>query len=112
METAVIKLLLIIVACEAIVNLIFNGTVLQPLRAWLIRHTTFLQVQDDHLLSCKLCTSFWVGVIGVICFVFFDLATVKMPVLSLVLSRLSNHLHLVFSLLRDIQLDRRVRRNK
>ena len=112
MEIVVIRLLLIIITCEAIVNLIFNGSVLQPLREWLIKRTSVLSVRGDHLLSCKLCTSFWVGTLGVIFFMFFDIIFVKVIVLSLVIHRLSNHFHLIFSLLRDVQLDIRVRRNK
>lgn len=112
METVAIKLLLIIVACEAAVNLIFNGAVLQPLREQIIKYTSFLLIRGNHLLSCKLCTSFWVGTLGTICFLCFDLMAIKVAVLSLAIHRLSNHFHLAFSLLRDVQLDIRVRRNK
>lgn len=111
-STTDIDIIIMLVVCEAIVNLIFTGTILQPLREFLIRWTPFLTVRGDHLLSCKLCTSFWVGILCAVVYLYLYLLPVRLVVLGLFLHRMSNHLHLVFSLLRDIQLDRRIERGR
>lgn len=101
-----------VIFAEAVVNLIFNGTVLQPLRESVIRSTPFLLVREEHLLSCKLCTSFWVGLLtATVITTMMGFTVVRIIVLGVVLHRLSNHFHLVFSVLRDVQFDIRVNRS-
>lgn len=101
-----------VIFAEAVVNLIFNGTVLQPLRESVIRSTPFLSVREEHLLSCKLCTSFWVGLLtATVITTMMGYIVVRIIVLGVVLHRLSNHFHLVFSVLRDVQFDIRVNRS-
>jgi hypothetical protein len=97
-----------VVACEALVQWWFNAAPIQPLRRFLVRMTPFLysEEQDTHLFDCRYCTSVWAAMVVVLVFsrgwhlVLFFLA----------IHRLSNFLHLCFSLLRDKQLDLRVAR--
>jgi hypothetical protein len=104
-----------IVATEALVNLWFRAAPLQGLRRWLVRLTPFLysKEQDTHLFNCPYCLSFWVASALVL---LYSLASCRgfvfLFAVVLSLHRLSNFLHLVFSLLRDKQLDLRVARNK
>ena len=107
-----LNILIGVVLCEAIVNLIFNGTVLQPLRELAIRYTPFLSVRGEHLLTCKLCTSLWVGWLTVAILQFIHIQIIWWIVLGVVIHRLSNWAHLCFSLMRDKQFDIRVNRNK
>ena len=103
---------LMVIVCEAVVNIIFTGTILQPIRETIITNTPFLSIRDEHLLSCRLCTSLWVGALCGITLLYLHILAVRIIVLGIVIHRLSNHFHLVFSLIRDIQLDTRVRRNR
>lgn len=101
-----------IIFAEAVVNLIFNGTVLQPSREKIIALTPFLKVREEHLLDCKLCTSFWVGLLTAAMLQFTSSTAIKLFLLGVVIHRLSNHFHLIFSLIRDMQFDIRVNRNR
>ena len=105
-------LIMMVIACEAIVNLIFNGTVLQPLREGIIRWTPSLTVREEHPLQCRLCVSVWAGLLCAVALLYLHLLMVKVLVLALVIHRLSNHFHLVFSLLRDWQFEIRVNRGR
>jgi hypothetical protein len=107
-----LDIVLMVIGCEAIVNLIFTGVVLQPVRDWIIRHTPFISVNGEHLLSCRVCTSLWIGFLCAIGFLFLSIPLVRFIFLGIVIHRLSNHFHLIFSIIRDIQLDMRVARNK
>jgi hypothetical protein len=107
-----LDLILLVIACEAIVNIIFNTGIFRPVREWVIKHTPFLSVGDEHLLSCKICTSFWIGILCVFLYQFYELWLVRFTILALSVHRLSNYLHLLFSLIKDMQFDIRVNRNK
>ena len=104
-------IIILIVACEALVHLWFHAAPLQPLRSGLIKVTPFLysKAQHNHLVECKYCTSLWIGVILLIGYTLFYTVTVWVSS-GLVIHRLSNHLHLIFSFIRDMQLDIRVKR--
>lgn len=101
-----------VIFAEAVVNLVFNGTVLQPFRERMISLTPFLRVREEHLLECKLCTSFWVGLLTAVMLQFTSSMVIRLFLLGVVLHRLSNHFHLIFSLIRDMQFDIRVNRNR
>jgi hypothetical protein len=103
-----IDLLLSVVGTEAMVFYIFTASPLQPARAWIIAHTPVLVIGGDHLLECKICISFWIGVI-VGTLYFTHLTWILLP---LALARASNWLHLVFSLIADRQMDLRINRNR
>lgn len=103
-----IEILISIVGVEALVFYIFNAVPLQPIRQWLVRHTPFLATGADHLLVCKVCVSFWIGVVvGGLYFAHY--VWILYP---LVFARGSNWLHLVFSLIADRQMDIRINRNR
>jgi hypothetical protein len=104
--------ILMVIVCEAIVNLIFTGTVLQPLREQIIRYTPFLSVRGEHLLTCKICTSLWVGLLTVGILQFSHIRIIWLLALGIAVHRLSNYLHLGFSLIKDFQFNIRVNRGK
>lgn len=108
-----VDIIALIVACEALVQLWLHAAPLQDLRWWLVRYTPFLYSQrsEEHLLNCPYCLSVWFGLILIIGYFLFNVVTMFCAAI-LTVHRLSNHLHLVFSSLRDAQLDRRVKRNK
>jgi len=112
MPITVFDIIFAVILTEAIVNLIFYGGILQPLREWIIRHIP-LRVRGEHLLDCSICTSFWVGILCVI-LVKYTTGNIIMQVFlwGVVIHRLSNYLHLGYSLIRDQQLDIRVKRRK
>jgi hypothetical protein len=107
-----IDLLILIILVEGIVFYIFTAAPLQGARTWFIRRTPFLRVAGDHLLECKFCLSFWVAIGAVLAYLkygettwFFWLA------IGIVCARSANWIHLVFSLLRDYQIDKRIQRS-
>jgi hypothetical protein len=101
-----------VVACEALVQLWFNAAPLQPIRRLIIKITPFLysKNQRTHLLNCPYCISVWVGFL--ITVVLFTSNWCLYIVIALAIHRISNFLHLIFSWIRDKQLDLRVTRNK
>lgn len=105
-------LIILVVACEAIVQLWFHAAPLQSLRGLLTRLTPFLYStsQETHLFDCAYCVSLWVGFCVTLTYLFGNHTFFMTLYLSLMVHRLSNFLHLVFSLMRDRQLDIRVAR--
>jgi hypothetical protein len=98
-----------IIACEALVQLWFHAAPLQGIRRFVVKITPFLYSKDQetHLFDCKYCVSFWAAiVVTVVLFTPFYVYFV----LPLVIHRMSNFLHLFFSLMRDRQFDLRVGR--
>jgi len=108
----VIKLILMIVATEALVELWKKAAPLQGIREWLIRTTPLLysERQQTHLLDCPYCISVWAGFSLTAMYLFMDTTAWLVITASLATHRLSNFLHLYFSLIRDRQLDLRVAR--
>jgi hypothetical protein len=106
-----IDLILYIIACEALVQLWFYAAPLQGIRNWVIKYTPFLNSEEQgHLFNCKYCTSFWCALFLAI--FYFTCPLFKYFIIVLVIHRLSNFLHLIFSYIRDLQLDIRVNRNR
>ena len=108
----ILVIILLILANEAITFLIFFAGPLQKIRKWLIKITPFFynEEKQTHLLECKLCTSVWVSFFVTPLYWFINNPIVLYFILSMVIFRLSNHVHLIFSLLRDFQIDIRVKR--
>jgi hypothetical protein len=107
-------LVFLVIATEAITELIFRAGPLQPAREWLIVRTPWLSTEaQGHLLECKYCTSFWIG-IGLfgIHDLLLDKALFLWFIYAVSVPRLANFLHLPFSLLRDRQLNLRIDRNR
>jgi hypothetical protein len=108
-----VDIILLIAATEALVELWRKAAPIQPFREWLIRITPFLysRRQQTHLMECNYCVSVYVGVLAVAVYFLMNVIIVKVIVIALAVHRLSNYLHLYFSLLRDQQMDIRVARN-
>jgi hypothetical protein len=104
--------IMLAIFCEAIVELWRKAAPLQPLRRWLVRITPFLYSEEQtvHMLDCPSCTATHVAFACGILYFFVDIVFVRWIVIALVILRLSNWLHLIFSTIRDIQIDRRIRR--
>ena len=90
----------------------FYAAPLQGIRFYLVKWTPFLysESQQTHLLNCKYCCSVWAAILLVILF-YVSSDVFLFTVLILTFHRISNFLHLIFSYLRDKQIDLRVDRN-
>lgn len=102
------------VAVEAITEAIFRAGPLQPAREWIINHSGWLYSErmQSHLLECKYCTSFWVGVALFAIYNSFEKSIVLWFMYLVAVPRLANYLHLPISWLRDKQLNLRIDRNR
>ena len=105
-----INILLMVLCVEAIVFYMFYAAPLQRIRSSIINWTPFLRIGGDHLFECKICLSFWVGVVLSILYIYN--ININIIVYSLVFARLSNFVHLIFSLINDIQMDIRINRGR
>lgn len=110
----VTKLLLLAIAVEAVVELWKKAAPLQGIKRWMISKTPFLYSEEmqTHLLDCPYCTSLWVSILAVIAYLYMDTTVVACIVVGLVAHRLSNYLHLMYSITADKQRDIRVKRGK
>ena len=108
------ELILTIISIEAVTELIFRAGPLHAPREWIIRKTPWLDISGyGHLLECKYCVSFWVGLFFALGYLFFIENKAFLCFLYVVsFHRLSNLLHLPFSYLRDKQLNLRIERNR
>lgn len=106
-----IKLFLLIITVEALVQLWMKAGPLQKLRQWLIRSTPFLYIEGQgNLFNCPYCMSVWTGIVLLPAFYFFG--AFEPFVIFIVLHRASNYVHLIYSFLNDKQMDLRIARNK
>ncbi len=112
--SVIMDIILLIVATEALVELWKKAAPLQGIREWLIDKTPLLysERQQTHLLDCPFCLSFWAGSCLTGMYLFMDTMVWLFITASLTTHRLSNFLHLYFSLMRDRQFDLRVNRNR
>jgi hypothetical protein len=103
-----------IVACEAIIELWKKAGPLQGIRKWIINLTPFFYNHENemHLLDCPYCISVWVGALIMAAYMFMDSTVFMLFVGSLSIHKVSNFLHIIFSFLKDKQLDLRVARNQ
>ena len=107
----IIKILALAILTEAIVELIFKAAPLQGARAWLIGKTPWLRSEEQgHLLECKYCTSIWIGAGVIVAAAFLDCQVTRLGSAALVVARLSNYAHLVYSSIRDFQINKRLER--
>lgn len=109
---SLLDLLIMVVACEAVVQLWFHAAPLQPLRSLLTRATPFLysRGQRTHLFDCAYCVSVWVGILIAFSYFYMDNRIFMAICLSLTIHRMSNFIHVFFSLIRDRQMDLRIKR--
>jgi len=105
--------LFIVVSCEALVQLWFTAAPLQWIREVVIATTPFLysKKQGTHLLNCRYCVSVWIGLLITVLYYSMNSKAFIFTITVLSVHRLSNFLHLIFSLLRDRQIDIRVARS-
>ena len=108
---AVIKLIGLVVATEALVELVKDAAPLQGIKNWIVANTPWLHssYNDTHLLECGYCLSVWAAIVLV---VVTQWEWAWWVVVGLVAHRAANYIHLCYSLLRDMQLDIRANRNK
>ncbi len=115
MEINLFNIICLSIFIEALVELFFKAAPLQPLRTYLRIHTPSLysKTQQSHLLDCKYCVSVWIA------FIIFILYYLTKPniiltiiLYSCIIHRLSNYLHLMFSIIRDLQFNIRINRGK
>jgi hypothetical protein len=109
-----LRLILAIVATEALVELWKKAAPLKGLREWIVTRTPFLysDSQQTHLLDCPYCCSVWLGFAMMTAYLYLSPTAFMVLAGGLTLHRLSNFLHLIFSVIRDRQLDIRVARRK
>jgi hypothetical protein len=114
MVTVGLKLVLLVIVCEAGVEAIKHAAPLQPIKNWLISVTPFLysKSQNTHLLSCPYCLSVYTGVICSILFIYIDNPVIWFIILATAFHRVSNYLHLLISTIRDSQMNMRISRGK
>ena len=111
---SVFDLIIMVVACEALVQLWFHAAPLQSLRGLLTRLTPFLysKEQQTHLFDCAYCLSVSIGFIITLAYFYVDYSVFMVFCLSMTIHRMSNYIHVFFSLMADRQRDIRVARRK
>jgi len=66
--------------------------------------------EQGHLLDCKYCVSFWVAIFVVLIFLFAECLMTAFIGYVIITARLSNFIHIVYSSIRDAQLNMRLGR--
>lgn len=107
-------ILVLAIFAEAIVELWKKAAPIQPLREWLTDITPWLysQNQQTHLLNCPYCLSLYVACVAICLYSYVGYAPVRWLIYAVVAHRMSNWIHLLFSLLRDKQLNMRIDRGR
>lgn len=107
-----LKIILLMIFTEGIVELIFKSSPLYKLRYIIMDMTPFLHSDefDYHLLECKYCTSFWISCLSAFFYFHLQNKIIFYFILIIVIQRLSNYIHLLFSIIRDFQLNIRIKR--
>ena len=96
---------------EALVELFFKAAPVQGVRTWLVKKTPCLRTEEQgHLLDCKYCTSVWIGAGVLLLATFADCQALRIASAALVIARLSNYAHLLYSTARDAQINMRLTR--
>ena len=109
----IVKLVLAVLAAEALVELWKKAAPLQKIKDYIVSLTPFFYStrQQTHMLECPYCFSVYVGVAMIAIILYVNDMIFMVIAGSLAVHRVSNYVHLVFSLLRDVQFEiRRGRR--
>ena len=107
----VIKFIFLAILIEALTELLFKAAPLQGVRAWLIQKTPFLRSEEQgHLLDCKYCSSVWVAFGVIILTTWFDNGLTRIIAYFIVAARGSNYVHIIFSTVKDFQINLRLER--
>jgi hypothetical protein len=105
------RMIFLAILTEALVELFFKAAPLERLRIWLIRRTPFFDTRSQgHLLMCKYCVSVWMGAAVWCSYIYLNFLPFQLAACSVVLSRFSNYIHLLFSTSRDYQINKRLER--
>ena len=109
----IIKLIIFAILVEALVELFFKAAPLQGIRRWIISKTPFLVSEEQgHLFECKYCTAFWVSVFVILIIMFFDNTVSRTIGFIIVVARLSNFVHIIYSLVFNSKMNMILRRTK
>ena len=105
-------ILVLAIFAEAIVELWKKAAPIQPLREWLTDITPWLysQAQQTHLLNCPYCLSVYAGFAAIFLYWLAAYVPVKWFIYAVAIHRMSNWIHIIFSLFRDMQLNMRIKR--
>jgi hypothetical protein len=98
------KLVMCIIAAEAMTQLTCKAEIFDRLRNWIKSLSTF----TNDLLSCPYCVSVWVAAFTVVLFMAWEWSW--WFVLLLVIHRISNVLHDLFSIILNFKIDQILRR--
>jgi uncharacterized membrane protein len=98
------KLILCIIAAEAMTQLTCKAEIFNRLRNWLKSLSKF----TDELLSCPYCVSVWVAAFTVILLVFYEWTW--WFIILLVIHRMSNLLHDLTRIVLNYKIDQILRR--
>jgi len=109
MTKFIIEIILMVIFCEAITELICKAEIFEKPRNWFKSLSTF----TNKLISCYYCSSVWSGAFSMLLFNFLYNRYILSFVLLVVFHRLSNYFHMIFSILKDYQIRKRIEiRNK
>lgn len=111
MQLTVTDILLLAIFVEATVELFFTAAPLQGARSFLIKNTPSLRSEDrGHLLDCKYCTTLWIAALTILLAAIFDHLVFVSVASIIILARVSNYIHAIFSIIRDITMNLRLSR--
>lgn len=99
-----VKMVLLIVACEALVELLIEAEILNRPRTFIKGLSWF----TNELFSCPYCVSVWCGGLAIIGFIYWEYCWWIAGIF--VIHRLSNFVHNLFGLVRDFQITLRLGR--
>ena len=89
------KLLMLILACEALTELVVEAEIFERPRNYLKKLHPLL----NELLECGYCVSVWMAIVCLFLFIFWDYT--RIFVYLLIIHRASNFLHDIFSGMRE-----------
>jgi hypothetical protein len=98
------RLLLCIIAAEAITQLVCKAEIFDRIRKWLQSTSKFL----NDLLSCAYCVSVWIAAFTTVLYYFWGYT--YLFIIMLVIHRLSNIVHDIFKIIFNIKIDQVLRR--
>ena len=89
------KILITIIATEAITELVVKSEFFEPLRKWLFESTSKILNFIHRIVDCGYCFSVWASILTTFMILQGEFGTVDFLVVILVVHRLSNMLHFI-----------------
>ena len=99
------KLILCIIAAEAMTQLTCKAEIFNRLRNWFKSLCNFTK----ELMECPYCVSVWVAAFATVLYVYYEF--IYLFTIGLVIHRLSNVLHDIFRIVFNVKLDQYLRRS-